>query len=317
MKTNGSAAASAPCPAAATADATSTTPASYGRLPLRDILLTGLAPAIWGSTYLVTSQWLPPGQPLLSGVIRALPAGLLMLAWGRTLPRGSWWWRAAVLGVLNIGFFQAMLFIAAYRLPGGVAATVGAIQPLIVVALAWAWLGARPRTAAWLAGVGGLLGVALLVLGPAARLDAIGVAAAAAGAASMAVGTVLTRRWQSPLSPHSPLSPLVLTAWQLCAGGLFLLPFALALEPLPGHFTLGNWLGYAWLSIIGAGVTYALWFRGVGRMPSSAVSALGLLSPVSATVLGFVVLGQALTAVQALGALLVLASVWLGQRAGN
>lgn len=288
--------------------ASSSRVASSGDVALRDILLTGLAPAIWGSTYLVTSEWLPPGQPLLSGVIRALPAGLAMLAFGRALPLGSWWWRAAVLGVLNIGFFQAMLFIAAYRLPGGVAATVGAIQPLIVVALAWAWLGARPRKAAWLAGVGGLLGVALLVLGPAARLDAIGVVAAAAGAVSMAVGTVLTRRWQPPASP------LVLTAWQLCAGGLFLLPFALALEPLPGQFTLANWLGYAWLSIIGAGFGYVLWFRGVGRMPSSAVSALGLLSPVSATVLGFLVLGQALTAVQTAGALLVLGSVWLGQR---
>ncbi|WP_316152181.1 EamA family transporter [Cupriavidus sp. BIC8F] len=285
--------------------------AASGGVTLRDILLTGLAPAIWGSTYLVTSQWLPPGQPLLSGVIRALPAGLAMLAFGRQLPRGSWWWRAAVLGVLNIGFFQAMLFIAAYRLPGGVAATVGAIQPLIVVVLAWAWLGARPRPAAWMAGVGGLLGVALLVLGPAARLDAIGVAAAAAGAVSMAVGTVLTRHWRPPVSP------LVLTAWQLCAGGLFLLPFALVLEPLPGHFTLANWLGYAWLSIVGAGFSYALWFRGVGRMPSSAVAALGLLSPVSATVLGFLVLGQALTAMQAAGALLVLGSVWLGQRAAT
>ncbi|NOV26031.1 EamA family transporter [Cupriavidus necator] len=276
---------------------------------LRDIVLTGLAPAIWGSTYLVTSQWLPPGQPLLSGVIRALPAGLALLAFGRQLPRGSWWWRAAVLGVLNIGFFQAMLFIAAYRLPGGVAATVGAIQPLIVVVLAWAWLGARPRPAAWMAGAGGLLGVALLVLGPAARLDAVGVAAAAAGAVSMAVGTVLTRHWRPPVSP------LVLTAWQLCAGGLFLLPFALVLEPLPGHFTLANWLGYAWLSIAGAGFSYALWFRGVGRMPPAAVAALGLLSPVSATVLGFLVLGQALTTLQAAGALLVLGSVWLGQRA--
>lgn len=52
-------------------------------------------------------------------------------------------------------------------------------------------------------------------------------------------------------------------------------------------------------------------------MPSSAVSALGLLSPVSASALGFLVLGQALTVVQAVGALLVLASVWLGQRAPN
>ncbi|QOT78372.1 EamA family transporter [Cupriavidus basilensis] len=272
-------------------------------------MLTASAPLIWGSTYLVTSQWLPPGQPLLSGVIRALPAGLAMLAWGRQLPRGGWWWKAAVLGVLNIGLFQAMLFIAAYRLPGGVAATVGAIQPLLVVLLAWLLLGARPHLATWLAGLGGIGGVALLVLGPAARLDGVGVAAAAAGAVSMALGTVLAKRWRPPVSP------LVLTAWQLTAGALFLLPFALTFETLPARLTLPNVLGYLWLCVAGAGVSYAFWFRGIGRLPTAAVSALGLLSPVSATVLGFLVLGQTLNPAQMAGALLVLASVWLGQRA--
>jgi probable blue pigment (indigoidine) exporter len=232
-----------------------------------------------------------------------------MLAWGRQLPRGSWWWKAALLGVLNIGLFQAMLFIAAYRLPGGVAATVGAIQPLLVVLLAWLLLGARPHLAAWLAGLGGIGGVALLVLGPAARLDAVGVAAAAAGAVSMALGTVLAKRWRPPVSP------LVLTAWQLTAGALFLLPFALAFETLPARLTLPNVLGYTWLCVAGAGVSYAFWFRGIGRLPTAAVSALGLLSPVSATVLGFLVLGQTLSTAQMAGALLVLASVWLGQRA--
>ncbi|MDR3380557.1 EamA family transporter, partial [Cupriavidus basilensis] len=138
----------------------SSTPAPQVQVRTADVLLTASAPLIWGSTYLITSQWLPPGQPLLSGVIRALPAGLAMLAWGRQLPRGGWWWKAAVLGVLNIGLFQAMLFIAAYRLPGGVAATVGAIQPLLVVVLAWLLLGARPRPATWLAGLGGIGGVA-------------------------------------------------------------------------------------------------------------------------------------------------------------
>ncbi|AOY94112.1 ABC transporter permease [Cupriavidus sp. USMAA2-4] len=275
-----------------------------------DTLLTALAPAIWGSTYLVTSQWLPPGQPLLSGVIRALPAGLVLLLLGRRLPRGNWWWKAALLGVLNIGFFQAMLFMAAYRLPGGVAATVGAIQPLLVVALAWTLLGTRPGALAWAAGAGGLLGVALLVLGPAARLDAVGLAAAAAGAVSMAVGTVLTRRWRPPVAP------LVLTGWQLCSGGLFQLPFALALEPLPARLGAVQLAAYAWLVVAGAGVSYALWFRGIARLPIPAVSALGLLSPVVATLLGYAVLGQALTPLQMAGALLVLASVWLGQQGG-
>ncbi len=52
-----------------------------------------------------------------------------------------------VLGALNFTIFWAMLFVSAYRLPGGVAATVGAVQPLIVIGLArlvWA-AGSRRR----------------------------------------------------------------------------------------------------------------------------------------------------------------------------
>ncbi len=66
-------------------------------------------------------------------------------------------------------------------------------------------------------------GVALLVLTPNAALDSVGVAAGLAGAVSMAFGTVLTRKWQPPV----PL--LTFTAWQLAAGGLLLVPVALAL----------------------------------------------------------------------------------------
>ena len=43
---------------------------------LFDILLTALAPAIWGSTYLVTTQWLPDGYPVTLALLRALPAAL-------------------------------------------------------------------------------------------------------------------------------------------------------------------------------------------------------------------------------------------------
>lgn len=57
----------------------------------RDTLLTAVVPLIWGSTYLVTTQWLPPGLPLTAGVLRVLPAGLLLLLWTRHLPqRGEW-----------------------------------------------------------------------------------------------------------------------------------------------------------------------------------------------------------------------------------
>src|SRR3712207_787212 len=77
------------------------------------LFVTALTPAVWGTTYAVTAEFLPPGRPLLAGVLRALPAGLLLLAVTRRLPRGSWWWRSAVLGALNIGVFFALLFAAA------------------------------------------------------------------------------------------------------------------------------------------------------------------------------------------------------------
>ena len=99
------------------------------------VLVTAVAPAVWGSTYVVTTTLLPDGRPLLAGVLRALPAGLLLLAVTRRLPQGSWWWRSAVLGTLNIGAFFALLFVSAYRLPGGVAAVLGAVGPLLVLAL--------------------------------------------------------------------------------------------------------------------------------------------------------------------------------------
>ncbi len=101
-----------------------------------DPIITGLAPAAWGLTYIVTTELLPPGRPLLAATLRALPAGLALAAITRRRPTGSWWWKAAVLGVLNIGAFFVLLFVAAYRLPGGVAATLGSIQPLVAAGLA-------------------------------------------------------------------------------------------------------------------------------------------------------------------------------------
>lgn len=274
-----------------------------------DLVLTALAPAIWGSTYVVTTLMLPPGYPLTVAMLRALPAGILLLVWVRALPHGLWWLRVFVLGALNFSVFWALLFVAAYRLPGGVAATLGAIQPLVVIALARLLLGSPIRGLSIVAALAGLAGVALLVLTPRAALDPIGIAAGLGSAASMALGTVLSRRWQPPVSA------LAFTSWQLTAGGILLVPAALLAElPLP-HFTAVNVLGLAWLGLIGAALTYVLWFRGVARLEPAVVSSLGFLSPLSATLLGWAILDQSLSPLQLAGMAVVVGSVWLSQRA--
>src|SRR4051794_2612416 len=80
----------------------------------RDLALTAVAPMSWGTTYVVTTSLLPPDRPMLAATLRALPAGLALLAFTRRLPQGIWWWRALVLGVLNFGAFFPLLFFAAY-----------------------------------------------------------------------------------------------------------------------------------------------------------------------------------------------------------
>lgn len=274
-----------------------------------DLALTALAPAIWGSTYLVTTELLPPGYPLTVAMLRALPAGLLLLLIVRQLPSGIWWPRTFLLGALNFSFFWAMLFVSAYRLPGGVAATVGAIQPLIVILLSRVFLGSPIRALSIVAGVAGIVGVGLLVLTPGATLDPLGVVAGLSGAVSMAFGTVLSRHWAPPVPP------LTFTAWQLAAGGLLLVPVALFFEPALPTLTAANVAGLAYLGLIGAAFTYLLWFRGLSRLEPSAVAPLGFLSPVVAILLGWGVLDERLTPVQAMGILVVLVSVWLSQRA--
>ena len=273
-----------------------------------DVLLTALAPVIWGSTYWVSTQYLAGWSPLTVALLRALPAGLVLLVWVRVLPRGIWWWRATVLGALNFSIFWGLLFVAAYRLPGGVAATLGAVQPLLVLALAAGVLGQPMHTKAVLAALGGLLGVALLALTAAARLDGLGVAAALSGAVSMAFGTVLTRKWKAPVSP------IALTAWQLTAGGLLLLPVSLLAAPQLPALNLANVLALIWLGLVGAAVSYALWFRGIGRLGPSVVAPLGFLSPLVAVLLGWMLLGQSLTVWQLMGALVIGVCVWLNSR---
>lgn len=276
-----------------------------------DILLTALAPAIWGSTYLVTTEALPDGYPVTLAALRALPAGLLLLAVTRCLPPRAWVGRTFLLGSLNFALFWVLLFVAAYRLPGGVAATLGAVQTMIVILMARGWLGTPIRAGAVAASATGVMGVALLLIGPEARLDPIGVAAGLGGAASMAAGTVLSRKWQPPVSALS------FTAWQLTAGGLILLPLALIFEPPLPPLTATNLAGLTWLGLIGAAATYVIWFRGLARIEPGAVSMLSMMSPLTAVILGWAWLGQALTPVQVIGAVIVLGSVWAGQRANR
>ncbi|MFB6720799.1 EamA family transporter [Kribbella sp. NPDC056345] len=273
------------------------------------IAVTSLAPIVWGTTYVVTTELLPAGHPLFAALLRALPAGLIALAVTRTLPHGTWLAKAAVLGVLNIGLFFPLLFVAAERLPGGVAATLGAAQPILVAVLAVTILKQRPSVWRFAWGVVGVVGVGLVVIGPDAGFDVVGILAGLAGAVTMALGVTLTKRWGRP----EDVRPTAFAGWQLTAGGLFLLPVTLLFEGMPPAIDGRAGLGYLWLGLVGGLLAYVLWFRGITKLPVTSVAVLGLLSPIVAALLGALLLGQSLGPVELTGFALALAAILAGQ----
>ncbi|QII08046.1 EamA family transporter [Rhodococcoides fascians A25f] len=283
---------------------TQTQPADSRRLP-RDIApstlgltaAAALAPILWGTTYLVTTELLPPDRPMTASVLRAVPAGLLLLLVAPGIPSKGWRLKTATLGVLNIGVFFPMLFVAAYRLPGGVAAVVGSAQPLIIIAIStgFDWGRTRPVQIGW--ALVAVAGVALTATSGTIRLDAIGLAAAVVGTVSMATGVTFTRRWGVP--PNT--NPLNSTTWQLLVGGIVISPLIPIVDDGPWAIDTEAVVGYAWLAVIGGALAYSLWFRGARALPPANVTLLGVLSPLTAAVVGWIALGQNMTGLQCLG----------------
>ena len=277
---------------------------------------TVLAPISWGTTYVIVTELLPDDRPLLVAAMRVVPAGLVLLLVGTVTsgwlrPRGDEWVRTGVLALFNFGLFFPLLIVGVYRLPGGVAAAFGGLQPLLVGALSWLISNRRPRPLDVAVGVAAAVGVGLVVLQPGAGLDAVGLLAAGGANLSFALAIVLTKRFPAPADR------LAATAWQLLMGGVLLVPLALVVEGAPPAFTGRSVAGFAYLSLVGTGLAYVLWFQGVRRLPAAAPPLLGLAAPVTGAVLGWLVLDEALTPLQLTGFVLALSAIAYGATLPN
>lgn len=269
-------------------------------------LFAALATILWGFTYITTTTMLPQ-NPIFIGAIRGLAGSLPLLLFVRELPPREWWLRLLVLGTLNSGLFFGLLFVAALRLPGGVAATFQALGPLFMVLLAWPLLGAIPAVGKVGAVLAGAVGVAMVVLKSNAGIDVIGVAAALGSALSVALGGILVHKWGRPKSLIS------FTAWQLLIAGIELSIVALALGDIPARITAVNVAGFAILALFITSLAFAAWFKAIEGAGAAHVAPFFLLTPITAFVLDAIFRGFVPNAVQAAGVVLVIASLLYSQ----
>jgi len=273
----------------------------------RWLLLTAIAPIAWGASYFVTSHTLPADAPIWGAAIRALPAGLLLMAFARRMPRGAWWWRSTLLGVMNVAVFFVLVYVAAQLLPSSVASSVQALTPVALAGFAWALVAERPTRRIALGALLGIGGVLLVVGAGTGRLDGWGIAAAATSMLLASLSGVLAKRW----ADGTPV--MAVTAWQLVIGGALLVPFAFGFEGLPPVVDGLGWAGYAFMTLIATALAYWAWFTGLSKLPAATVGIVGLLNPVTGVLLGTLAAGELLGWPQWLGVGLVLGGILAAQ----
>lgn len=270
-----------------------------------DIVTTAAAPTCWGATYLLFTEGLPTDLPWTIGGLRTFGAGLvLFVVRPRPLVNGA---SVALLGILNVALFSALLFSSAARLPGGLASTLTSLQPVFVVVLV---AGLRQELPAWplvVASTLGAVGVLLSVGPPGVWPDPVGVVCALGAAASMASGTVLVHHLD-----RLP-DPLTLATWQLLLGGAVLLALGGGMEPVSVERLWSHRTVLLVLVVVFTALPYWSWTRGIRRLGPS-VAVYGLLSPLVATVLDALVLQRRPGFVTSLGLVLILVAALLVAR---
>jgi probable blue pigment (indigoidine) exporter len=106
---------------------------------------------------------------------------------------------------------------------------------------------------------------------------------------------------------------LATTAWQLVAGGLVLVPFAVLVEGAPPSLDLRAIGGFAYVVLVATAGAYVAWFSGLRHLDAATVGLVGLLNPVTGALLGTTLAGDQLTVGQLAGLALVLTGVALGR----
>ncbi|KAK4278157.1 hypothetical protein QN277_016043 [Acacia crassicarpa] len=275
----------------------------------------------WGTAMVAMKEVIPKSGPFFVSAFRLIPAGFLLVAFaasrGRPFPSGfKAWLSISLFAIVDAACFQGFLAEGLQRTSAGLGSVIIDSQPLTVAVLA-AWLFGESIGLVGAAGLLlGVIGLVLLEL-PALSLDESNFSLWGSGewwmllaAQSMAVGTVMVR-WVSKYS-----DPVMATGWHMVIGGLPLVAISIlnndpAISGGLKEFNSTDILALLYTSIFGSAVSYGVFFYSATKGSLTKLSSLTFLTPMFASIFGFLYLGETFSPLQLGGAVVTLAAIYM------
>jgi len=254
---------------------------------------------------------------ILGAAVLLIPLALIFR--GRTGLRSARasWRPLALYGLTGIAGCQTLFFIAASRLPVGIALLLEFTGPMLVVA--WLKFGRKvpvPRTAALGVGIA-LIGLACVVeIWSGLQLDLVGLLAGLAAAACQATYFLIIDRLTGVADP------LVMTAAGSVVGAVVLtfiaVPWTIPWSVLGDTIAIGErsapgWMFATWLIVVSTVVAYLAGAAAVQRLSAAVAGAVAYVEVVAASLFALVLLNEKLTTFQIIGGLIVLAGAFVAQ----
>jgi drug/metabolite transporter (DMT)-like permease len=278
------------------------------RIDARDWSLLAVLSVLWGGSFFFTGVSLQELPPLTVVFLRVALAAIILLPvlWIyriRFPARPSAWKPFFALALLNNVLPFSLIVVGQTYIPSGLASVLNAATPLFTV-LVMAVAGDEKLYARRVAGViVGLIGV-IVLNGQSLDFEAgqsVGILLCLAAAFFYGLAALYARRKLL----NSP--PLATAAFQLTASSLIMAVVAAAVErpwqlPLPGAAT---WLAIVGSAALSTALAYIIFFRILRRAGSTNVMLVTLLIPVTAILLGYLVLGETISFREIVGAVVI------------
>ena len=277
---------------------------------------------LWGSTYLAIRVGVETIPPFLLAATRHLTAGFLLYGWlrlrGTPAPERRHWRAAAIIGTLMLLGGNGLVTWAEQRVSSGIAALIVASVPIWMTVIDALHRRERPHGVVLLGLAIGLGGIAFLVapghFAGGARVNSLGAAALLTAALMWSIGSLYGRR------AKLPSSTLLATAMQMIAGGCALLLAAGITREWKG-FSLAavsarSALSLGYLIVAGSLLGFTAYVFLLRATTPARVSTYAYVNPVVAVLLGWALLGEALTPRILIAATVIVAAVALIIRHG-